>query len=67
MENKRKIIEIYVTENEEEDITSFEFERIEDSDIANSTMKMLAYMFSKYKNKDDNLEICGENHKKEVL
>ena len=67
MENKRKIIEIYVTENEEEDTTSFEFERIEDSDIANSTMKMLAYMFSKYKNKDDNLEIYGENHKKEVL
>ncbi|MBQ9657631.1 MAG: hypothetical protein IJV31_02550 [Clostridia bacterium] len=67
MENKRKIIEIYVTENEEEDTTSFEFEKIENSDVANSTMKMLVYMFSKYKHEDDTLELYGDNGKKEVV
>lgn len=67
MKNKRKIIEIYVTENEEEDSISFEFEKIENTDTANSTMKMLLEMFSLYKNKDDSLEVYGDNNKKEVL
>ena len=67
MKNKRKIIEIYVTENEEEDTISFEFEKIENTDTANSTMKMLLEMFSLYKNKDDSLEVYGDNNKKEVL
>ncbi len=67
MEDRRKIIEIYVTENEDKDTTSFEFEKIEDSDVANSTMKMLAYMFSMYKREDECLTLYGDENKKEVL
>ena len=33
----------------------------------NSVLSNIINNFSKYKNKDDNLEIYGENHKKEVL
>lgn len=55
MDEKRKIIEIYVIENKEEDIATFEFERCEDTEIANTTMKGLLMMFDKYK-KDLNIE-----------
>ena len=54
---RRKIIEIYVTENEEEDSISFEFERCEDSEIANDTMKGLCMMVASWKDKEDELEI----------
>ncbi len=60
IKNKRKVIEIYVTENEQEETTSFEFEKVEDSDVANSTMKMLLYMFSKFKHEEDTLEVEEE-------
>lgn len=60
MNEKRKIIEIYVTENIEEDTTSFEFEKVEDSHVANSTMKMLLMTFAQYKDEDDELEVQYE-------
>lgn len=53
---KRKIIEIYVTENEEDDTVSFNFERCEDTEIANETMKGLCMMFAKWKDEEDKLE-----------
>ena len=52
---KRKIIEIYVEENKENDEVSFDFERIEDTEIANSTMKMLLQVLSCFKNEDDEI------------
>lgn len=48
-EIKRKIIEVYITENDEENTVSFEFEKTEDTEIANSTMKALLLMFSNLK------------------
>ena len=56
VKEKRKIIEIYVTENEEDTI-SFEFERCENSEIANDTMKGLCMMVASWKNKEDELEM----------
>lgn len=50
MKEKRKIIEIYVTENEEKDSASFEFEKCEDTEIANYTMKGLLMMLNEYRN-----------------
>lgn len=47
-ETKRKIIEIYATENKEEGEVTFNIEKTEDSDIANNTMKMLVEIFSLY-------------------
>ena len=44
MAKKRKIIEIYVTENEEDNTVTFDFERCEDTEIANATMKRLLMM-----------------------
>lgn len=63
--NKRRIIEIYVTENKKEDTVSFEFEKVENSKIADSTMKMLLMMFNKYKDNEDELEVEYEE-KEEV-
>ncbi len=65
MENKRKIIEIYVTENKKEGTTSFEFEKVEDSEIADLTLKGLLMIFSKYKEEDDELEVELEEKKNE--
>lgn len=63
--NKKRIIEIYVTENKKEDTVSFEFEKVENSKIADSTMKMLLMMFNKYKDNEDELEVEYEE-KEEV-
>ena len=60
MTKKRKIIEIYVTEDEEDDTVSFNFERCENTEIANETMKGLCMMFAKWKDEEDKLEIEGE-------
>lgn len=51
-DEKRKIIEVYITENDEENTVSFEFEKKEDTEIANSTMKALLMMFSNLKSDD---------------
>lgn len=53
---KRKIIEIYVEEKPEEDSVSFEFEKIENTEIADNMMKMLMYILSIYKHEDDEIE-----------
>lgn len=57
-DEKRKIIEVYITENDEENTVSFEFEKKEDTEIANSTMKALLMMFSNLKS--DGLEVEQE-------
>ena len=57
---RRKIIEIYVTENKEEESISFEFEKVEDTEIANSTMKGLMMIFATYKDEEDELEVQYE-------
>ena len=54
--DKRLIIEIYATENEEKNEVTFDFERKEDTKLANNTMKMLLHTFVLYKGKDENLE-----------
>lgn len=46
---KRKIIEIYATEDEENNTISFDFEKVDDSGVANSVMKMLVSVFSELK------------------
>lgn len=46
---KRKIIEIYVTENKDIDNILFEFEKIEDTEAANAIMNKLLMMFSNHK------------------
>lgn len=51
MNEKRKIIEIYVTENKEEDCVTFDFNKCEDTKIANYTMKGLLMMLNDHKNK----------------
>ena len=58
---KRKIIEIYATENKEEDSISFDIEKIEDSDVANYTMTMLLKAFSIHKSDNESLEIEVED------
>lgn len=47
---KRKIIEIYATEDEENNTISFDFEKVDDSEAANGVMKMLVSVFSELKN-----------------
>lgn len=42
---KRKIIEIYVNENEEKGTSSYIFENLEDTKEANYMMKMLTEIF----------------------
>lgn len=42
---KRKIIEIYATEDEENNTISFDFEKVDDSEVANDTMKMIISIF----------------------
>ena len=56
-DKKRKIIEIYITENKEEDSISFDVEKVEHTEIADCTMKMLLHCFSKYQKEDDELEV----------
>lgn len=55
--DKRKIIEIYVEENTEEDTVSFEFKKVENTEIANMTMKGLIMMFESQKSDEDELEV----------
>lgn len=56
-EEKRKIIEIYVTENEKENTISFDIEATEKTEVATNTMKMLLKMFSSFKDDDDIIEV----------
>ena len=62
-ENKRKIIEIYVTDNDKENTISFEFIRTENSELANSTLKGLVMMFEYFTGPDIETEV--EIEKKE--
>lgn len=55
---KRKIIEIYVTEDKENDTTTFNFNRLEDTKEANFMMKKIALMFATTKSDNEELEIC---------
>ena len=57
MEEKRKIIEIYVEEKTEDDAVSFEFVKCEDTEVADNTMKMLMMVLSKYKREEDDIEV----------
>jgi hypothetical protein len=59
--DKRKIIEIYVTEDKENDTTTFDFDRLEDTKEANFMMKRLSLMFATNIKEDENLEICNGN------
>jgi hypothetical protein len=59
--DKRKIIEIYVTEDKENDTTTFNFDRLEDTKEANFMMKRLSLMFAANIKEDENLEICKGN------
>lgn len=59
--DKRKIIEIYVTEDKENDTTTFNFDKLEDTKEANFMMKRLALMFATTIKEDENLEICKGN------
>lgn len=59
--DKRKIIEIYVTEDKENDTTTFDFDRLEDTKEANFMMKRLSLMFATTIKEDENLEICKGN------
>ena len=61
MNKRRKIIEIYVTENKEEDTTTFNFERLEDTKEANFMMKKISLMFAASMKEDESLEICKGN------
>ena len=56
--SKRKILEIYTEENENE--TTFIIEKVEDSKVANETIKALATIFYNLKDKDDKLKINYE-------
>lgn len=56
-DKKRKIIEIYITENKEEDSVCFDVEKVENTEIADYTMKMLLHCFSQYQKEDDELEV----------
>lgn len=58
VDEKRKIIEVYITENDEENTVSFEFKKTEETEIANSTMKALLMVFSNLKS--DGLEVEHE-------
>lgn len=49
---RRKIVEIYVEEDEIEKKVFFDVERCEDSMVANATMKMLLNTFRKFKGND---------------
>lgn len=60
-ENKRKIIEIYVTENKEEDTASFEFIKTEDSELANETLKGLVMIMANLKDDEDEIEVEFDN------
>lgn len=59
-ENKRKIIEIYVTNNDKENTTSFEFIKTENSELANSTLKGLLMIFEQFKDSDIEIEVETE-------
>lgn len=46
MKEKRKIIEIYVTEKENDEI-GISFEKVEDTEVANDILKDLLVIFTK--------------------
>lgn len=56
---RRKIIEIYVEENEEEEKTYFDVERCENSMAANAVMKMLLNTFRQFKGHDVDITYEG--------
>lgn len=49
---RRKIVEIYIEEDVENEKVFFDVERVEDSKIANATMKMLLNTFRSFKGND---------------
>lgn len=55
MKDKRKIIEIFVEEND--DTTTFTLEKVEDSAVANETIRALAMIFVRFKEKEDSIEL----------
>lgn len=59
-EEKRKIIEVYITENTEEDTVTFHFEKTEDSKVADNIMQFLAVIIAGQKDTGDQLEIESE-------
>lgn len=61
---ERKIIEVYVTENKKEDTVSFKFEKCEESELANNTLKGLCMIFATWKDKEDELEVEFEGKDK---
>lgn len=60
MEEERKIIEVYVKENKEEETVSFTFKKTENSEIANSTIKGFAMIFAAQIGAEDELEVETE-------
>ena len=57
IEKGRKIIEIYVKENKEDETIAYEFIRCEDTEIANSTMKEFCKILTLMKCEEDDLEV----------
>ena len=58
--NKRKIIEIYVTENKEDNNIKIDFEKVSDTEIANAVIKKLVMMVASQKDEGDKLEVHYE-------
>lgn len=61
--NKRKIIEIYVEENEEEDTCTFSFEKCENSTVADYTLTGLATTFYTWAEESEEMEVTFEAEK----
>lgn len=53
---KRKVVEIFVTEGDNDDV-SFTVEKVEESEIADLTMKMMLNVFAEFKDEEDTLEV----------
>lgn len=53
---KRKVVEIFVTEGNNDDV-SFTVEKVEESEIADLTMKMMLNVFAEFKDEEDTLEV----------
>lgn len=56
---RRKIVEIYAEENEEEGITYFDTERCENSMTANAVMKMLLNTFRQFEGEEVEVKYEG--------
>lgn len=62
MSKKRKIIEIFAIENEDNSIT-FDFNKVEDTEISDFILKKILTSLSLCKNVDDEIEIEYEGDK----